>query len=60
MVEVVALALDTTALFLLNKNDHEILQRIAWLTQPSITVIKFGIDKYKVKYEEEKITIYAH
>lgn len=28
MVEVVALALDTTALFLLNKNDHEVLQRI--------------------------------
>lgn len=54
MVEVAALAGDTTALFLLNKNDHEVLQRIQWLMQMGITVIKFGIGKYEVKHEEEK------
>lgn len=53
MVEVAALAGDTAALFLLNKNDREVLQRINWLMQMSIIVIKFSIDKYKVKHEEE-------
>lgn len=28
--------------------------------QMGITVIRFGIDKYKVNHEEENITIYAH